>query len=411
MESRTGEFVLIQVVGITLMRTPLAWKNLTSSFGKCALAATGVGFAVVLMFMQIGFRNALIDNNVQIFTLFDLERANLAIVSRARYNISTEQRFPRRILQLVSSIDGVEATCAVNVERATAKVMVEGRPARPIRVIGLQRCDSSFFADAELYRQLQIAEAHQAALVDARSKPAYGFASSTRQLQGQAVELNNRNLPLWGKFELGTDFANDGTLLMSDHLAAQYFPWRGGRGNLHQVVDIGLLQVTPRSKAELDQLARRIESLAPDVIDVRRTEKFITREQEFWARNTPIGKIFLIGTIMGLVVGAIICYQIQFTDITEHMPEFATLKAMGYGPRYFWSLVLCQSLYLACLGFLPGLAVSWGLYLSLAEVSGLVMKMTLGRIALVWGLTLLMCIVSGLLAIRKLFSTDPASLF
>ena len=114
---------------------------------------------------------------------------------------------------------------------------------------------------------------------------------------------------------------------------------------------------------------------------------------------------------MGLVVGAIICYQIQFTDISEHMPEFATLKAMGYGPSYFWSVILCQSLYLACLGFLPGLAASIGLYALLAESSGLIMSMTLDRIVLVWSLTLLMCLVSGSLAIRKLFTTDPASLF
>ena len=114
---------------------------------------------------------------------------------------------------------------------------------------------------------------------------------------------------------------------------------------------------------------------------------------------------------MGLVVGAIICYQIQFTDISEHMPEFATLKAMGYGTSYFWSIILCQSFYLACLGFLPGLLVSYGLYSMLAESSGLVMSMTWERILLVWGLTLVMCLVSGALAIRKLFGTDPASLF
>ena len=114
---------------------------------------------------------------------------------------------------------------------------------------------------------------------------------------------------------------------------------------------------------------------------------------------------------MGLVVGAIICYQIQFTDITDHMPEFATLKAMGYGPRYFWGVILCQSLYLACLGFVPGMAVSAGLYWVLSQSSGLLMMMTLPRILLVWCLTVVMCIISGALAIRKLFGTDPASLF
>lgn len=393
------------------MRTPLAWKNLTSSFSKCGLAATGVGFAVVLMFMQIGFRNALIDNNVQIFSLFDTDVANLAIVSRARYNISTEQRFPRMLLEQAASFPEVTEHCAVSVERGTAQVRVEGFTPRPVRVIGIELRDPAFFKDPALYRNLSEASRRQAALVDVRSKPVYGFASSQTQLKQQHIELNGQAIPVVGQFVLGTDFGNDGTLLMSQRVHADYFPWRSQTRNPADVVDIGLLRVAVSSTAELDQLAERIERIAPLQLDVRRTTQFISREKEFWARATPIGKIFLIGTIMGLVVGAIICYQIQFTDISEHMPEFATLKAMGYGTAYFWGVVLCQSFYLACLGFVPGLLVSYGLYALLAESSGLVMSMTWERILLVWCLTVGMCAVSGALAIRKLFGTDPASLF
>ena len=144
---------------------------------------------------------------------------------------------------------------------------------------------------------------------------------------------------------------------------------------------------------------------------VMTTEALIDREKAFWASATPIGKIFTIGTLMGLIVGAIICYQIQFTDIADHMSEFATLKAMGYSPGYFWRLVLSQSFYLAVLGFIPGIFVALGLYQVLAQYSGLIMMMTWQRVASVFILTLVMCSISGILAIRKLFSSDPASLF
>ncbi len=393
------------------MATPLAWKNLTSSLPKCALAATGVGFAVVLMFMQIGFRNALIDNNVQIFSLFNTDVVNLAMVSKARYNISTEQRFPRKLLEQAASVQGVRSACSVSVERGTAKVMIEGFNARPIRVIGIQLSDPSFFRSPDLYQKLQDADYHQAALVDTRSKPAYGFSEDVDGLKQQRVELNERDLQIVEQFELGTDFANDGTLLMSERLHGRFFPWRSGTANPADVVDIGLLQVEASSIAELDRIAAQIQQFAPAAIEVKRTEYFVAREKNFWANSTPIGKIFLIGTIMGLVVGAIICYQIQFTDISEHMPEFATLKAMGYGPLYFWSVILCQSFYLACLGFVPGILVSQGLYYLLAESSGLVMSMNWETARNVWLLTLGMCVASGVVAIRKLFSTDPASLF
>ncbi|MEZ6137375.1 MAG: FtsX-like permease family protein [Pirellulaceae bacterium] len=393
------------------MRTPLAWKNLTSSWSKCALAAMGVGFAVLLMFMQIGFSNALIDNNVQIFNLFDHQHVNLVIMSRARYNVSTEQRFPRSLLEQAKSLPGVIDACAVSVERGTASVKVAGHAQHPIRVIGIELRHADFFNQPELYEQLRAADRRDAALVDTRSKSAYGFAHAPAELALQHIELNHRVIPVLGQFELGTDFGNDGTLLMSQRVHGEYFPWRTQTRNPADVVDIGLLRAQAKSMQELDLLAARIESLAPQMIDVRRTEKFVKREKEFWGGATPIGKIFLIGTVMGLVVGAIICYQIQFTDISEHMPEFATLKAMGYSTGYFWSIVLCQSVYLACLGFVPGFLASCALYALLAESSGLLMTMTWDRVLLVWALTLLMCIISGALAIRKLFGTDPASLF
>ena len=387
------------------MQTPLAWKNLTSSPSKCFLAATGVGFAVILMFMQIGFRNALLDSNVQIFRLFS---ADLIVISRARYNVSTEQRFSRHLLDQATAQKGIEASCAVYAERGTASVQVEGSRARPIRVIALQLA-RDFFADPKLFHKLTAADKQNAALVDRRSKSEYGFGDDPEALQQQHIELNKKVISVVDQFTLGTDFAHDGTILISERMLPTYFPWRSRSGSPLDVIDIGLLRA--ERGADLLTLRNQIQKLAPDQIQVFLTQDLINQELRFWSSSTPVGVIFGIGTIMGLVVGAIICYQIQFTDITEHMPEFATLKAMGYRPFYFWSLILCQSLYLACLGFIPGLLISWGLYSLLAEASGLVMRMTWDRILLVWLLTLAMCVLSGMLAIRNLFRADPASLF
>ncbi|MFN6139090.1 MAG: FtsX-like permease family protein, partial [Planctomycetota bacterium] len=131
----------------------------------------------------------------------------------------------------------------------------------------------------------------------------------------------------------------------------------------------------------------------------------------FWARNTPIGIIFSIGTIMGMFIGVIICYQILFTDIQDHLPEYATLKAMGYGPGYFLRFVLAQAFYLCMTGFIPGWIVSWFLYQWLSDWTGLVMRLQPDRVLIVGCLTLVMSILSGLLAVRKLWRTDPAALF
>jgi putative ABC transport system permease protein len=363
------------------------------------------------MFMQIGFRNALIDNNVQLFSLFDKQVAQLTMISQARYNMSTEQRFPSLLLERAKSMPGVTRACTVSLERGTANAKVEGFKTRSIRVIGIDLDHPEFFAEPSLYEKLNRADRENGALVDVRSKAFYGFANTVADLRRQRIELNDQRLPVVGQFELGTDFGNDGTLLMSERLHTRYFPWRSATGNPRDVIDIALIQTTAETPEELEEIRRRLQAIAPEEIQVKATDAFVMEEVKFWSEETPVGNIFLIGTIMGLVVGAIICYQIQFTDITDHMPEFATLKAMGYSPLYFASVILCQSFYLAFLGFIPGIAVSFVLYWILSESSGLLMMMTFPRILLVWCLTLVMCIVSGALAIRKLFNADPASLF
>ena len=388
------------------MPTPLAWKNLTASPGKFLLSGTGVGFAVLLMFMQIGFRNALFDSNVEMIRLFE---ADIIMISPARFNLSSERRFALHWLQSAAATEGVRAVSALRTERNLASVKVEGHKARKIRVLAIDP-DPEFIVDDELASKLAEADRQRGLLIDQRSKTVYGFAVNDREaLSRQHVELNNTQIRLVDTFILGTDFANDGTLMMSNRQYPSLFPFRSPTRDAMDVVDFGLIKLEPG--ADREQVLQALAELSPGEISVYGYADYVAKEVRFWSRNTPIGVIFGIGTIMGLIVGAIICYQIQFTDISENMPELATLKAMGYSNRYFWSLVLCQSFYLACIGFVPGLLITLGLYDLLGSASGLVMRLTIPRIALVWVLTLAMCLVSGMLALRRLWRADPASLF
>ena len=140
-------------------------------------------------------------------------------------------------------------------------------------------------------------------------------------------------------------------------------------------------------------------------------EEFRNTEIKFWDKSTPIGTIFLAGKIIGFVVGMVICYQVIFSDIADHMSEFATLKAMGYTTAYFIRLIVVEAILLSIIGFVPGTLVSLVLYSRLASVTGLQMLMTFDCLVQVLITTVVMCIASGLLAVRKLLAADPASLF
>ena len=124
-----------------------------------------------------------------------------------------------------------------------------------------------------------------------------------------------------------------------------------------------------------------------------------------------MGFIFSLGVLVGFIVGSIIVYQILFGDVMNSLPQYATLKAMGYRDSYVISIVIQQSAILALVGFVPGLLLSMGLYSLLATVTKLTVLMTTTRALQVLALTFVMCVGSGTLATRKLVQLDPADVF
>jgi putative ABC transport system permease protein len=392
---------------IASSRTPLAWKNLTSEPRKLGLAAGGVGFAVLLMFMQIGFRNALFDSTVQVAQLL---KADLFILSRSRNNLPNEQRFSQSTLEQARGIPGIRDIVPIYVERAATELRVIGNPSRLIRVIGVP-LTGTVFVDRDMDDKRQMLTDPRSALLDRMTKNSYGFErKNLAKLREQEVELSGKQLRIADWIQIGTDFVHDGSLIVSEEAIRHFFPLRaGGRDDPLRVVDFGLIQL--EAGANIEQVRQAVRALAPDQIDVMTKKEIVRREIKFWGTATPIGIIFTVGTVMGLVVGTIICYQILYTDITDHLAEFATLKAMGYSSTYFGQLVLMQSIYLTFIGFIPGFAVTVGLYTLLSKTTGLIMLLSVQRVLFVFMLTLVMCIVSGLLAVRKLWSADPANLF
>ena len=139
--------------------------------------------------------------------------------------------------------------------------------------------------------------------------------------------------------------------------------------------------------------------------------QLIEREKNFWRTNTPIGPIFVIGAFIGLLVGAVIVYQILYTDVSDHLAEYATLKAMGYSNRQLYTVVLEQAAILSVLGFPVGFGLALLLYMGARNAAHLAIEMTTARALMVFGFTLIMCVVSGFIALRRVQSADPAEVF
>ena len=174
-------------------------------------------------------------------------------------------------------------------------------------------------------------------------------------------------------------------------------------------IELGLVNLDPG--ADPATVREAIVSGIPGDVLVLTRDEFIQHEVDYWSNSTPIGYVFGLGVAMGLAVGLIVVYQILFSDVQDHLREYATMKAMGYSNFFLSRLVLAEAFILAVLGFIPGYGVSLLVYTQAREATNLPVIMTHERAALVLALTIGMCAVSALLAMRKLRSADPAEVF
>ena len=383
-----------------MARLPLGWMQLKHDKARMAVAISGVAFAVVLILMQLGFRESMFESAVRIHRAMDFD---IAMISPKTAFIVTPSPFSRRRLYQTAAFEGVAEVTPIYAAMGNFKnPYTHGY--RSVYVIGVDPVDGGFDLP-EVRSQLDLIKQQDVLLFDERSRPEFGpVAADVRNGARTRTEINNRTVQIRGLFRIGSSFGIDGSVITGDMNFLRLFPARD-RG----LIDFGLIRVTDGYDPE--QVARLLRSeLAGDVLLLTQ-EEFIQREKDFWGATTPIGYVFAFGSIIGVIVGAIIVYQILFADVSDHVAEYATLKAMGYSNAYLSRVVLEQSVILAVLGYVPGLLVCSWLYGVAGEATRLPMILTPERSAAVFILTVAMCCVSGALALRKVRSTDPADIF
>lgn len=386
---------------------PLAWKNLTHNSRRLFTAVAGITFAVVLMFVERGFQHALFDSTI--YVIRDL-KADLIVHSNAKYLFEAPHRFDKRRLVQIESHPQVAATFPVYVEIGAGKLKRIDRPSYPIRVLAFD-VEQDLCQFAGVPQNAQALRKPMTAIIDSKSKQsAYDLPlDQPETLASIPTELAGKQVELIGTFSLGTDFANDGTLIMTPQNFSRYFAYRGRGGDPLSQVDIGLVHL--KDGADAEEVKQELTALLSKDVVVETKRRYVQGEMDYWSESTPVGFIFLLGVVLGFVVGIVICYQIIFANISDHQAEFATLKAMGYTTPFFIGIVLGKSVYLSILGFVPGLLISAGIFEVLSRSTGLLMELTVYRVLSIYVLTLVMCIISGCLAIRKVLELEPAELF
>jgi putative ABC transport system permease protein len=382
------------------MPIPLAWNNFVYNKARMLASVGGVAFAVVLMFVEMGFSNGLYDSETYFIKMMN---ADLFLVSRFKDAVVPKLPFPKQRVIQARAVPGVEGVYPVYVDeyRALLKNSRNGKE-HPILIVGFNPDDPVWLVP-EISRQASKLKVADTALIDTKSRDFYGDLKG-----GVDAELTRRRIKIVGTFPLGPDFRVDGNILVSDVTFTNSVT-PAGKAKEESRVEFGLVDVKPGHSLRTVRAALR-RSLPEDVLILTKQE-LTDKVINFWANSKPIGFVFGTGTFVGFLIGVTICYQILFTDIVDHLPQYATLKAIGYSNLYLMKIVLQQAIYLGTIGFFPGLLCTLGIYSVLQSLSGILMQLNPQRIVAVFVLTLVMCSVSAAIAIRKVVSSDPAEVF
>jgi putative ABC transport system permease protein len=381
-------------------RTPLGWLQLRHDRSRLLVALAGIAFADVLMFMQLGFQNALYDSNTRV------DRAmlgDIVLLSPKALNLQNLSTFSRRRLLQAMDITGVRAANSLYINTITWK-NPQTRLTATVQVLGFAP-DRPAFNLPEVNQQLDKLKIPNVVLFDRGARGKYAeVIAKVEQGKSVTTEVDRQTLTVGGLYRLGASFGADASLMASDQTFLRLFPRREAAS-----VSLGLVQLKPGTDPQ--QVATALKSHLPGDVRVMTAQEFVQFEEDYWKTASPIGFIFGLGTTMAFVVGVVIVYQVLSTDVNAHLKEYATFKAMGYNNGYLLSVVFEEAVILAVLGFMPGAMLPLVLYQLAAKATALPIFMTLSRLILVLMLTLVMCMMSGAIATRKLQSADPADMF
>ncbi|NJK47561.1 FtsX-like permease family protein [Candidatus Gracilibacteria bacterium] len=381
-------------------KTPLAWLQLKREKTRLAVALAGIAFADILMFFQLGLLEALFDSVAKPYSTL---QGDLFIIDPLFESLMVIRSFPRDRLYQAAGVQGVESVDYMYIDQG------EWRNPQTLKnqatMVFAIDPDTSSMSLPDVRSHLNELKLLNRILYD-RAGQASLFGDITEQLQrypSVPIQFNDIQTQVVGTFVLGASFTANGNIITSHSTFLHLFPKRD-----RDEIDIGIIKLKPGT--DIKRVQSTMRSTFDDVL-ILTYDEFVKHEKQYWETTSPIGFLFGFGAAIGFVVGTVIVYQILYSDVSDHLPEYATLKAMGYGDRYLMGVLIQESLIMAVLGFIPGFAISLGLYHIATAVTFIPVTMSVNRATLVLTLTIVMCVASGGIAMRKLQAADPADIF
>lgn len=373
---------------------PLAWLNLIHLKSRLIVAISAICFTVALIFMQLGLFSAVLKSATLIYDNLNFD---IVLISSKSLEATFTQPFSRQHLYQAQGIKGV-ASAMPFYTSFMAWRNPETYQTRQILVLSFNLGDK-VLKIPEVYEYITALRRQDTVLMNRLSRNDFGS-----QKAGLKTELADRKIQIVGSFTISNTLRADGTVIMNDQNFIRFSTARS-----LDDISLGLITVEPNTNINI--LINSLRKLLPKNIEVLSRSEVENRDQKYFIISTFTGLVLTISAVAAFIVGIVIIFQILNVDVTDHLHEYATLKAIGYRNNYLSLVVIKQATLMSIIGFIPALFIALLLYKLIYEVTKLPIYLTLDKVIFVFISSLIMCCLSGIIALRKVLLEDPANLF
>ncbi|MDG3006537.1 FtsX-like permease family protein [Paludisphaera mucosa] len=409
-----------------LKNPPLAWRNVAHGGRRSFAAISGAAFSLTMVLLQLGFLQAVRITATNNFDVLDFD----VLLTSSRFEQFYAPGFlPLERLRQAKGVDGVESATPLYATFALWRCppnpldappddsaprpgaltrWIEGsRTPRPLQ--RRQLYVMGFDLDHPPFRQPILGSIEAArgklrvpdrVLLNALSNPDFGWQVRDRF---HDWELEDTAVQVVGGFDMLRGFAADSTVLCSDDTFVRACDYES-----RETTNFGLLKVKPGA---VDATVAALRKALPSDVRVSSRPDVLANEVDHWVNQTSTGQLFAIGVLVAMNVAAVVVYQVLSNDVREHLPEYATLRAMGYSIWRLAGILVFQAILYMLISFAAAVAIAVVVYLATETLAGIPMVLTRENLALTFALALAVGAVTGGLTVNRLRLAQPADLF
>jgi putative ABC transport system permease protein len=370
----------------------LASKILLHDKTRFLITVSGVAFAVMLVFVQVGLFEGLLHNASVTIERID---ADLWITARNTPNVDFSNTFSEMLVERVRAIPGVAR--ADNLIVWFARVALPSGANENAVIYALEDFGRWGLPWSVVEGDPRDLRRGKYVILDDSARKRFGAFAV-----GDYREFFGQRLKIIGRTREARSFTTN-PIAFLDYRVAQSL----NRQELHNRTTYILVKLAPGADGAAVRAA--IRSRLP-YNDVRTRDDWRVRSRTYWTDSTGLGLNMLMTVFLGCLVGVVVVAQTLYTSTMEHLKEFATVKAIGGRNGDIYRIIGKQAAIAALAGFVLGTGLVFGLRPAMAAID-LRLDVTPPFAGLVFAGTLALCLGAAALSFRKVAAIDPALVF